>query len=274
MDTRSLKRTAALALFFALVALASLLTATYAWFSGANRQVSAGRAEARTGDVDLTLYLSKTTDFSEKLTACDIVQVNAADSGFLMPVSTDDLVHFVTAAGSVDDTVRAFRPVEDESDYYHGRIYLMAQGDDALHGEQVNLFWDAKGGSPLAQDSPLQSAARLGLVFRQEDTVLQTRILSLTESSTPEATMNTVVNGVALTAGFVLQSNAAGEVTPVPDPAVPWDDFRQEPLCTLERGKVYTLDIYFYLEGCDPDCVNAMQTKEGELALWFFAVPV
>ena len=40
----------------------------------------------------------------------------------------------------------------------------------------------------------------------------------------------------------------------------------------MELNTVYPLDIYFYLEGCDPDCNETISTQTCELYLGFFGM--
>ncbi len=43
-----------------------------------------------------------------------------------------------------------------------------------------------------------------------------------------------------------------------------------EPIAYLEFGEVYKLDIYFYIEGTDPDCSDSIQKNGAELWLDFY----
>ena len=40
----------------------------------------------------------------------------------------------------------------------------------------------------------------------------------------------------------------------------------------MELGKIYTVDVYFYLEGCDPDCSDSVSFDQSELYLGFYGV--
>ena len=43
-------------------------------------------------------------------------------------------------------------------------------------------------------------------------------------------------------------------------------------LLTMEFNRIYPVDIYFYLEGCDPDCSDALSFDVAELYLAFYGV--
>ena len=45
-----------------------------------------------------------------------------------------------------------------------------------------------------------------------------------------------------------------------------------KPLLTMEVNRIYPVDIYFYLEGCDPDCSNSIQYSTVDLQLGFYGV--
>ena len=47
----------------------------------------------------------------------------------------------------------------------------------------------------------------------------------------------------------------------------------KQPIAELTINEIYTLDIYFYLEGCDPDCLSdRVGMKDASLNLAFFGV--
>jgi hypothetical protein len=48
----------------------------------------------------------------------------------------------------------------------------------------------------------------------------------------------------------------------------------EEPLFYMEMNCIYAVDIYFYLEGCDPDCSDSVSFNEADLRLAFYGVCV
>lgn len=259
----------------------ALTAATYAWFTS-NRAVSTSTATARTGDETLELQISDTGGNNfHSMETVSIPQVNSADAGQLMPVSTADLVHFVYAPVTAQGMASVFEPVQGESKYYHGRIYLRAVGEGWSAGSHMNLYLDQSDGL-LGQvsDGMLLHASRLGLRF--DDAGGTAVILRLSEDSNPtgQQAYNTVVNGQVLGSNQVLASGG-GNVHPVTDPSVPVSDYTvgfennsiqlpQRALLQMEFGRVYTLDIYFYLEGCDPDCSDDVQLDAADIHLAFY----
>ena len=109
-------------------------------------------------------------------------------------------------------------------------------------------------------------------------------ILKLSESSNASANqvLHTVVNGQTLGANQVLHSSG-GSVSPVTDPGASAEDYTvtfenngiqvpQNALYSMELNTIYPVDIYFYLEGCDPDCSESITLKQADLFLAFYGV--
>ena len=266
-----------------LFAVLALTFATLAWFSS-NRAVQTNTATARTGDETLELQISSEggENFRSVETA-SITQVNQTDVQTLLPVSTNNLQTFVHATFTNDGKASGFEKVENEADYYHGRVYLRAQGDGWPAGTKVNLYLDQSDGLlGEAADGYLLNASRLGLIFAGDTS--NPIILRLSESENPENAQiyNTEVNGKILGKNQVLGYNNSG-VFAVEDPSVSISEYTidfsenqtkipSRVLVSMELGKIYPVDIYFYLEGCDPDCSESIQLNEAELHLAFYGV--
>jgi len=41
----------------------------------------------------------------------------------------------------------------------------------------------------------------------------------------------------------------------------------------MNLNQIYTIDIYFYIEGCDPDCSSQIQYSTSDLQLGFYGIP-
>ena len=282
MDEKQLRRRIFTIAVIAAVAAALLVggVATYAWFTS-NQQVNTSRAAARTGEETVELLLSSAggADFRGSAEAA-ITQVNSTNSLRLMPVSTADLSTFVAAAAvNAEGYPTAYAPVENEANYYHGRIWLRASADGASAGARMALYLDQRSsaGGLLAVKSNDQSlllnAARLGLVLDDGSQV----ILSLSEETNPDgARMNNTYIGDALQAEGVVIDAAGGAVA---DPARPVSSYAYSdgaaqgvPFAYLELDRIYMLDVYFYLEGCDPDCYDSISFDASDLHLAFYGV--
>ena len=262
----------------------ALSAATYAWFT-TNRLVNTDRATARSGTDTLELQISSAggNDF-QALKEAPIIQVNRTELTELMPVSTADLQSFVYNRLTEDKIAESFRTVTEEQYYYHGRIYLraVAQGDNVGGRMALYLDEDNEAGGALAQSDGgmVLNAARLGLTFDGGNP----SIFYLSNVSNPENKQirNTRINGEILGDGQVLKSSG-GTLSAVADPSIPLADrtiimndsgavLPAAPLLYMNLNQIYTVDIYFYIEGCDPDCSNSIGLDELDLHLAFYGI--
>lgn len=263
-------------------ALLAFSAATYAWFNS-NREVSTSTATARTGEETLELQISSTGGEFQSTGEVAISQINQTDATYLMPVSTSDLVNFVYSPSTENGMATVFKRVENEDYYYHGRIYLRAIGAGWDAGSRMNLYLDKTDGI-LGEDvsGQLLHAARLGLSFGDD---AQSRVilrLSEEENAQSQQSYNTVINGRTLGKNEVL-SYQNGTAVPASDPSVSVEDYTilfgesdvtlpEQPLITMNLNQVYPVDIYFYLEGCDPDCSDDLSFDMADLHLAFYGV--
>lgn len=258
-------------------------TATYAWFTS-NRKVSTGRATARTGNETLELQISSSGggSFRSEETIA-VTQVNQTDVSELMPVSTADLVNFVTVPSTENGMATIFKKVDNEAYYYHGRLYLRALGEGWDSTSRMALYLDQSDGV-LGENisGQLLHAARLGMVFDDDSQSYVILQLSEDENAKSQQNYNTVINGRTLGKNEVLTwKKEAAE--PVQDPSVSVESYTirfqgnsmtlpDKALLTMEFNRIYPVDIYFYLEGCDPDCSDALSFDVAELYLAFYGV--
>lgn len=256
---------------------------TYAWFTS-NRAVSTNSATARTGEEKLELQLSSTggSSFQDSQSA-SITQVNKTDAGYLLPVSTNDLENFVYSPFTDSGMASSFKQVQNEEYYYHGRIYIRAAGENLDAGSTMKLYLDQSDGILGEKISgEMLNAARLGLVFDGDHSSEVILKLSDSQNTSKQQVYNTVINGQTLGKDQVL-SYRNGKIEAVSDPAAAvsaytvsfTDDSVEVPdrtLLTMQFNKIYTVDVYFYIEGCDPDCSNDIQYSTADLQLGFYGV--
>ena len=110
-----------------------------------------------------------------------------------------------------------------------------------------------------SEDGKLLTAARLGLRFSDGSFKI------LTLSDVNEGTGNTKLGDTVIESGKVLTyDELAGTVKTADDPAIALADVQIPPeggkgktvITELNLNETYTVDVYFYLEGCDPDCLS------------------
>ena len=265
-------------------AVLSLAFATYAWFT-TNREVSTSTATARTGEETLELQLSTSGGGSFRdADSVSIQQVNQTSAEYLLPFSTSNLVNFVYSPNTEAGIAKAFQPVENESYYYHGRVYIRATGTGWPDGTTMKLYLDQSDNILGQQVSgELLNAARLGLVFDGDYSSAVILKLSDSSNSSDQQVYNTEVNGQRLGDNQVL-SYVNQSVQAVTDPSVAAgqytvtfdNDSMQAPertLLTMNLNQIYSVDIYFYIEGCDPDCSSYIQYSIADLQIGFYGIP-
>lgn len=285
MKKGELKRTAFVAALFCLLALLSVSVVTFAWFTAANRVIETGKVRTNTSSSELRLAVSRSGNPFREEEDCKLVQQNRTDASQLLPVSTDDLANFVYCpVTDANEQAAKFYPVTDESYFYHGAAYLKAELSNLQGSSRVFLYFDGteKGGSLLSNLSgDILNAARLGLVLTPAEGAGagEMKILSLSTLANAEGRkMNTLVNGTAIAEGQVLHSDSSGSIRNVADPSVLYSDYfigadgaiPKDALFEMLPGQVYRLDVYFYLEGCDPDCIEVISLDAVDLALYFY----
>ena len=270
------KYSSLLALCFSAVLTALLLTsATFAWFS-ANRKVNTNQVFTRAGSNMLELKISRSNDPFLPERNNELALDPYVDK--LLPVSTANLLDFFYNPMTVDDYAKSFEKVKDESMYYHETVYLQAQNKGLPEGSYVNLYLDNTE-IPIVEtvDGELLTAARLGLVFDSEPVILKL-------SNVDKGSSNTMVGGTPIGSNKVLSyANGSTEIIAVKDPAIPLEDVQltkkgeagKVSLGKMKLDEIYRLDIYFYLEGCDPDCISeTVAMDSAALNLAFYGLPV
>ena len=276
-DSRKHVNTSFLTIMVLVISLLVLAGATYAWFTS-NRTVYTDRVTSKTDSKDVRLLLSRYGGAA--FAGSDVVDIKplAGDANeALMPVSTADLKTFVFLRAG-DATTSKFGVAQDESYYYHETIYIKAEAEGMDPNSRLALYLNNT--DPLVKAdnySLLLNAARLGLVFNDSDPM----IFYLSEDSNTdhggERINNTFIDGVRAAEGNVVVPEG-NSFRVVPDPATALSEIAigsgdvsaVEPIAYLEFGEVYKLDIYFYIEGTDPDCSDSIQKNGAELWLDFY----
>lgn len=262
----------------------SFTAATYAWFT-ANRVVNTDKVNTRSGTSELKLEVSRYGGGSfEAVQEAAIVQVNETSSTQLFPVSTADLKTFVYNPAPSDGMAAQFSIVTEEKYYYHGRVYLRAAAEGQPEGSRMALYLDEgeeAGGALVTSDSGLLlNAARLGLTFDGDNGVIFR--LSEQQNAAGDRAENTMLNGQKVADGQVLDQTG-GTLREVKDPSVSLSDYTikinggetvlpEKPLLYLDLNRIYPVDIYFYLEGCDPDCSDSVSYDGADLHLAFYGI--
>nr|AIF26501.1 hypothetical protein [uncultured bacterium fosmid pJB39A3] len=196
----------------------------------------------------------------------------------LHAVSTSDLNKFWYCANMRNGIASTFQEDSGENNIYHGRVFVEMAGDQLTSEDKFKLYIDtsdATGGSIVGDDTGhLLSAARVGLKVEDAEP-----IIIHFEDGDAKSDINTKVDGQLVEAGQVIGPN--GQT--VTDPSEELDEYQldssEDPIAvpnksiaTLTANEPVQIDVYFYLEGCDPNCIEDIETNEAKLHLAFYAI--
>lgn len=270
-----------------MVALAATLSAaTYAWFTS-NMKVNTNSVSVHSDTSKLVLELGDADAGSWSQQGDASLASTANGAVTLYPVSTFDLNGFAACAqnnSSGDATV--FEQAKDNgSAFYHGWIDLRptitGTGANKVKGK-VSLYL-AESLVPQGVDAELLRAARVGIKISSGGQVLATNIFELNSSDSGHRGEHpmTVPAGLAGYADGMLLGWQNGQLAcgadVKQDPAAFTLDAGetaerpQNSLATLALGQTYRLDIYYYIEGTDPDSADYLHQDPGTLHLALFA---
>ncbi|MBQ4428056.1 MAG: hypothetical protein II881_09985 [Oscillospiraceae bacterium] len=251
-----------------LFALLSFTGATYAWFTN-NAVVDTTRITASALSEAATLLISNSPN-GGFTTANGVSIAPVSDCELLLPVSTPNLVEFYGMKGA--------NPVleKDESKLYHGRVYLTASSQNPI--QNLEIWLDGADAVVTNATGDILNASRLGLKVENGPA----RIFYLSESHNAEDDQiyNTYIGGELQQSGSIVVGSVDSVV---PDPSIPLSTCAitregsrvvkgSEPIGKINLGEVYAVDVYFWLEGCDPDCSDHISFENLDLTLRFYGV--
>ena len=270
-----------------MVALAATLSAaTYAWFTS-NMKVNTNSVSVHSDTSKLVLELGDADAGSWSQQGDASLASTANGAATLYPVSTFDLNGFAACAqnNSNGDATVFEQSKDNGSAFYHGWIDLRptitGTGANKVKGK-VSLYL-AESLAPQGADAELLRAARVGIRISSGSQMLATNIFELDSSDSGHRGEHPTTAPVGLAGyadGMLLgwqngQLACGANVTQ--DPATFTLDTSetaerpQNSLATLALGQTYRLDIYYYIEGTDPDSADYLHQDPGTLHLALFA---
>ena len=270
-----------------MVALAATLgAATYAWFTS-NMKVNTNSVSVHSDTSKLLLELGDASRGSWSQQGDVSLVSNASGTVTLYPVSTFDLNGFAACAqnNSAGDASVFEQAKDNGSAFYHGWIDLRptitGAGASKVKGK-VSLYL-AESLVPQGTDAELLRAARVGIKISSGNQVLATNIFELDSSdgghrgehpATAPAGLAGYTDGMLL--GWQNGQLACGADVKQDPAAFTLDTSEtatrpQNALATLALGQAYRLDIYYYIEGTDPDSADYLHQDSGTLHLALFA---
>ena len=283
---RGLRRGSRVYIVLVMVSIVAVLgVATYAWFTD-NMKVDTDSVSVHSDTSELTIQMGDANAGTWSSTGDVAFSTNVPSNLTLSPVSTFDLDGFAECLQeNASGEASYFEQAADGQHFYHGWVDLRPQvtGTGASKvGGKVNLYLD---GSlvPAGADATLLRAARVGIKISSGGQVLATDIFSLDDSdgghraehpATAPAGLTGYRDGMLLgwkdgrlacgenvTQGFSGYVMDTGEDAGRPS----------KTLATLNLGQTYRLDVYYYIEGTDPDSADYLYESAGTLHVGLFA---
>ena len=277
---KSLKRTSVFAIISVLAAVLALSSATFAWFTS-NTTVSTSKVSASVADINAVLELSASGGSSFKgVESVAINKVNENDDDpeneKLLPVSTSDLETFVYPTSVSKDA--KYLVDEDAKRYFHGTFYLRGScGGSAAYTKMALYLDDIDKMIASDSDSQFANAGRIGIKMKGNSPV----IIRMSEDENEESAQvkNTYLDGSLVDEGYVIHKDGeSGSAEAVEDPSKSIKTYsaaetKPTPIAVINLDEIYEVDIYFYLEGCDPDCSDSISKNEVDVNISLFGVP-
>ena len=272
MKIGKLRFTAGFTVLWIIILLLAVTTATYAWFTFTPyTKVTPMAGSVSKGDGNLLIANAYNGPYD---VTCALTPESTAE--VLWPVSTADLENFYVAAAQNDAGISyRFAGANDRVNtmVVYGRVYLQS----AEAGHDVYFDPDVLG---FGNDNQALAAMRLGLRITSANGVA-THIFALddmgstggAEARRTVAESNTVVGSVG----------SGGQATLVRDPAESLSSYfargndtsivpGQARLTALRADEIATVEYWLYLEGCDENCINTVQSRDVALQLAFAGI--
>lgn len=251
-----------------LLVLASTLTAaTYAWFTfDPYTNVTPMEGKISEGESDLLISESREGPFDR---SCGLNPARMPE--ILQPVSTSDLTRFYAATTQDREGYSiAFREVSDQLDAYaiYGTVYLRSLGGCDVYFQRPGL--------DLGTDVQVLAAGRLGLRITGADGTARSFLFRLDAlGNTAGAQQRQTVRAENAVVGGIQGSEPVFSQ----DPAVSIGDYLMDavgasPLCSVVAGETAQVEYWLYLEGCDLECCNPVQSRDVVLRLGFAGKPI
>ena len=163
----------------------------------------------------------------------------------------------------------SYRVIEDDDKYYyHGVFYLEAQSID---DKQMSIYLDQRENKVFeaVEGNEVLNASRFGLIINEQGSILT---VTDENNDADKQIENTYIDGSLVEGEKVIGIDESGKAVPVELETKYLDDVcvRSEGdnvvypdyFYTIETNKIYKCDIYFYLEGTDKDCSDALSFEE------------
>ncbi len=267
MNKKALKRSIVFAILWMLLLAVSLTSATYAWFTFVSSTKITPMYGKVSGDgVNLLISNNPNGPFDK---TCALILTY--DTQEITPVTTADLTNFfLPRLQDKDGIPRAYSRIEDRVDTYllHGTVYIKAE-------ESGCFVYLADGLMDFGSDIQAIASMRLGLSIRSAQGGTQNIIFRLDDfaDTTPALSRRTVEESGTVYNGLGMVADPARDLAAYMAYGDE-DNLRGggQPLFWINANEVVPVEFWLYLEGCDDNCYNPVQTRDIALSLGFGGV--
>ena len=254
-----------------MIGLLSTVGATYAWFtlSYSNAKQSALTSSVSEGDIVLSVGESLEGEFSR---TCNLKRLDTCDT--LIPVSTSDAQRYYSAVAQNRDGKMFLYKEEKEhllEKIIYAEIYLKAKYKDG------DIFFDTDKLS-INGDAQFLAGSRLGMKFSdgnyEKSYIFDLEAFAkgaLVERSTIEAEPHKVVSYVDENGNATFQNEVVSEFETYSKRLE--EENGASPLFEIRQDSPVKVEIWLYMEGCDPHCINEAQKSNFDFNIAFVAEP-
>lgn len=273
-EVKKLKRTIRISIFFVVLLLCAAGGSVYAWFtlSGmASTNVTPMGGSISDGGASLFISSSSAGPFEK---SCELALESKTDT--LRPLSTSDLNHFYRAIAQNSDGIAILYEAADDrvnQDTLHGTVYLKCENAPCdVYFDQENLS--------VGSDAQALAAMRLGLRITASSGV-HNFLFRLDELGGAGAQSKATI---PVASSVVSSISSSGQASYVSDPSVSVSEYMahktsadaytagSKALILLQPDEVVSVEYWLYLEGCDEQCFNPVQSRSSELLLAFAGI--
>ena len=273
-EQKQLKSSLARAIAGILLLLLAATGTTYAWFTltgQASTNVTPTGGTISKGDTVLLISSSADGPFEK---TCDLVLDGSPET--LKPLSTADLEHFYRATAQNQDGISVLYVSADsrvDTDALHGTVYLKCENAPCrVYFNQSEL--------KLGSDAQALAAMRLGMkITSHAGTVTYFWKLDDLGNTGGAESKQTTARSLAVVSSI----SGSGQPVYTDDPSQNLSRFfagqenggysaGSESVTELNADEVATVEYWLYLEGCDEQCINAVQSRSSEIQLAFVGV--
>ena len=282
---KQLRRRLTIAMAALLITFVAVLSATYAWYVyNTGRHTTNVRMAAGAG---VNLQISNAYDGTYGSAA-----VLNSFSGQLVPVSTNRIsggfqkvLEFTGGNAGQAKMVADIFGSGGQNDYYRTSLFLRT------NGSATDIYLSDIGYEDSDENHPISSAIRVGLVVHKagkNQAIQGEYIFAISDKKNPQAEYNTATGRE----GYVLDcTRTDGSTVPfTPYTSDAYCIYNQNTgeitlknnslkLCTIsgngdgQSGAPVEIELYIWLEGCDPDCSSEIQYSTSDLQIGFYGIP-